>query len=193
MKKLSFLLGAALSVVTLVGCGIIRNMGGLGGHSYSFSSLPNTVEQMEALPEARLTDPYAVAALTVAALARYESSPSDCFAMLNFLKGPEPLSSLEKQQIRERLGGKTYKARSFFAGATPDNNYTPTQPYKVVVTDNSYSYQSEGWATLYLKSGGADSPRPVKLRKKPSTGQWFLNDIQFLADIRLPAAEDKWR
>ena len=128
-----------------------------------------------------------------AALARYESSPSDCFAMLNFLKGPEPLSSLEKQQIRERLGGKTYKPRSFFVGATPDNNYTPSQPYKIVVTDNSYSYQSEGWATLYLKSGGADSPRPVKLRKKPSTGQWFLNDIQFLSDIRIPAAEDKWR
>ena len=43
------------------------------------------------------------------------------------------------------------------------------------------------------QSGGADDPRPVRLRKKPSTGQWFLVDIQYLSDIRVPAAEDKWR
>lgn len=24
------------------------------------------------------------------------------------------------------------------------------------------------------------------------TGQWFLNDIQCLADIRVPVSEDKW-
>ena len=33
---------------------------------------------------------------------------------------------------------------------------------------------------------------PIKLRKKPSTGQWFLNDIQCLADIRVPVEEDPW-
>ena len=32
----------------------------------------------------------------------------------------------------------------------------------------------------------------IKLRKKPSTGQWFLNDIQCLSDIRVPASEDPW-
>ena len=43
-----------------------------------------------------------------------------------------------------------------------------------------------------MTSGGADNPRPIKLRKKPSTGQWFLNDIQCLSDIRVPVAEDPW-
>ena len=52
---------------------------------------------------------------------------------------------------------------------------------------------TEGWAVLYVKSGGGDNERGIKLRQKPSTGQWFLNDIQCLSDVRLPAAEDKWR
>lgn len=43
-----------------------------------------------------------------------------------------------------------------------------------------------------LKSG-ADSPRPIKLRKKPSSGQWFLIGVPpCLADIRIPKSEDKW-
>ena len=81
----------------------------------------------------------------------------------------------------------------FFAGATPENNYTPTTPWTVRVHANPYSFQNEGWAILYLKSGGGDNERGIKLRQKPSTGQWFLNDIQCLSDIRLPASENKWR
>ena len=163
-----------------------------GTKTYTFPALPQTVEEMKALPEAALTDCYAVAALTVVSLLRYETDPDACFAMLGFLKGPEPLSNLAKQNIQDRLAGKTYKPRSFFAGATPQNNYTPTAPYTIHVASNSYSFDNEGWATLWLKSGGGDNERPVKLRKKPSTGQWFLNEIQYLSDIRLPVAEDKW-
>ncbi len=55
-----------------------------------------------------------------------------------------------------------------------------------------YSFDTENWATMYVKSAGADAPRSIKLRKKPSTGQWFLNEIQCLSDIRVPAAEDPW-
>ena len=164
-----------------------------GTKTFSFASIPQTVEQLKALPEAALTDCHAVAALSVVALLRYETDPEACHAMLDFLKGPEPLSNMEKSQIQDRMAGKGYKPRSFFVGATPDNNYTPTAPYTIRVMANPHSFDNEGWATLWLKSGGGDNERPVKLRKKPSTGQWFLNDIQYLSDIRLPAAEDKWK
>ena len=164
----------------------------IGTKTFSFASVPQTLEELKALPEAALTDCHAVAALSAVALLRYETDPEACYAMLNFLKGPEPLSNLEKAQIRERMDGKVYKARSFFVGATPENNYTPSTPYKIHVLANAYSFDNEGWATLWLKSGGGDNERPVKLRKKPSTGQWFINDIQYLGDIRLPVAEDKW-
>ena len=83
--------------------------------------------------------------------------------------------------------------RSFFEGATPDNDYTPVRPWRVKVSSNPYSFENEGWAVLYLHSGGADNPRPVRLRKKPSTGQWFVVEIQYLGDIRVPASQDKWR
>ena len=65
-------------------------------------------------------------------------------------------------------------------------------PYKITVSENPYSYPEENWATLWLKSSGADSMREVKLRCKPSTGQWFMVDQMLLADIRVPAASDPW-
>jgi len=101
-------------------------------------------------------------------------------------------SQSEKQFLQDRLRGKGYKPRSFFAGATPENAYSPTMPYSITVSENPYSFYNENWATLYVTSGGADTPRQIKLRKKPSTGQWFLNEIQCLADIRVPKEEDPW-
>lgn len=160
--------------------------------TFTFSALPQNVAQLQALPEASLNSAFKTTALTILALCRYENSPEDAFAMLDFLKGPENLSGYEKQFIRERLQGKAYIPRSYLAGATPQNGYQPSMPYTVTVIENPYSFDNENWATLSVASGGADNPRNIKLRKKPSTGQWFLNDIQCLSEIRLPTSEDKW-
>ncbi len=159
---------------------------------FVFDAIPETADELKQLTEASLDSAFKTVALTMLALCRYEQSPEDSLAMLNFLKGPAEVSGYEKQFIRERLNGKGYKAFSFFEGATTENGYTPTSPYTITVIENPYSFDEENWATLYVKSGGADSPRPVKLRKKPSTGQWFLNDIQCLADIKTPAEADPW-
>lgn len=162
--------------------------------TFTFQSLPLDVDDLKALPEAALTDVYATAALSVLALTRFETDREACFRMLDFLKGPDPMSHMEKSAISDRfMDGKYYKVRAFFEGATPANSYTPAQPYRIKVMSNPYSFQNQGWAALYLKSGGADDPRPVRLRLKPSTGQWFLVEIQYLGDIRIPAAEDKWK
>ena len=161
--------------------------------TYTFESLPQTVEDLKALPEAALTDVYAVAALSLLALTRFETDKNASIEMLNFLKGPDPLTPMALQQISDRfMDGKFYKVNSFFEGATPANNYTPSKPYKIKVSSTPYSFDNENWATLYLHSGGADNPRPVKLRKKPSTGQWFIVEIQYLGDVRTPVAADKW-
>ena len=195
MSKLVLFLLAAVLLVT--SCGIISskvsNAASSPERTYTFKSLPQNVEELKALPEADMKDPYAVAALTVVALMRYETSLEDCYAMLNYLKGPEDLSLYEKQFLRDRFAGnKYYKVRSFFAGTSPQNDYTPSKPYKIKVKSNSYSFPSEDWATLWLTSSGADNARSVKLRQKKSTAQWFLNEIQFLGDIREPASADPW-
>ena len=59
--------------------------------TFTFNSLPHNVQELQALPEASLTDVYATAALSLLALANYETDKAACFEMLNFLKGPEPL------------------------------------------------------------------------------------------------------
>lgn len=172
----------------------VQNIGKGKNHkeTFTFPSLPANVEELKTLPEASLDSAFKTTALTVLALCAYEKNPDAALEMLNFLKGPETVSTYEKQFIRERLAGKGYKGRSYLTGATPQNSYQPTVPYQVVVSENPYSFDNENWATLYVTSGGADDPRPIKLRKKPSTGQWFLNDIQCLSDIRVPVAEDPW-
>ena len=160
--------------------------------SFSFASLPTSVAELQALPEASLDTAFKTTALCIAALCNWEKDTNATWEMLDFLKGPETVNEREKQFIKDRLSGKQYKTLSFFKGATPDNGYTPTSPYTITVSENPYSFDEENWATLYVTSGGADAPRPVKLRRKPSTNQWFINDIQCLADIRIPTEQDPW-
>lgn len=164
----------------------------MNGVTFSFDSIPHSAEALKALPEAALSTPFQTTALALLALCGFEEHKEESFAMLDFLKGPESVSVFEKQFLTERLAGKGYKPYSFFHGATPENGYTPTAPYTITVYENPYSFDNENWATLWVQSGGADSPRSVKLRKKPSTGEWFLNEIQCLSDIRLPVADDPW-
>ncbi len=163
-----------------------------------FDELPSTAEQLKALPYADLKDPYAVAAMCVCALNVFPTSKEESIAMMNVLKGPEPVSQFEIQFIRDRFAeGKEYKARSYFVGATPDNGYEPNKPYTVCVSENPYSRDEwdKGYLTVFLQSGGADSKRPLTLRTKKSTGEWFVSSDSYrglLADIRIPKAEDPW-
>ncbi|MBP5696824.1 MAG: hypothetical protein J6X11_09325 [Treponema sp.] len=156
----------------------------------TFNALPQNCAELEALPQAKLTDPFEVSALVVAVLCRYEESPDDCIAMLNLLKGPQPLSNYEKQFLKDRLVGKYYVPRSYFNGTSPQNNYEPTKPYSVTISENAHSHDQEGYIMLWITSSGADSQRSVKLRKKGD--QWFLWENYLMPDIRKPAAEDPW-
>ena len=158
-----------------------------------FQALPQTLEELKALPQSALRTPEDTAALTVAALCVYPKDPAACYAMLDYLRGPRPLSPMEKQFIRDRfMDGKDYIPRSYFLGAVPENDYTPAQPYTVAVTDSASPIAEAGYKKLDLRSGGADSPRSVLLRTKPSTGQWFLWEQTLLAGIRPPVSQDEW-
>jgi hypothetical protein len=157
-----------------------------------FKTLPETVEAFKALPEYGFKSPFQVAALFVAAVCAYPKSPDACYAMVDALRGPQPMNQREKDFIRDRMRSKAdYIGHAYFSGATPANNYQPNTPYTVVVEENAHSYDAEGYVTVYLKTAGADSPRPVQLRKKGE--EWFLWEHSGpLADIRTPAAKDPW-
>ena len=156
----------------------------------TFAALPESVDEMRQLPQASLDSPFKTAALTVCALCAYAAEPSIGTAMLNFLKGPQPLSPADIQFLQDRFRGQQYLPFSYFAGATPENNYTPSEPFTVTVESNPYSYSNPDRAVLYIKSGGGDSPRPVTLRKKGD--QWFLWEQSLMVGIRQPKSQDPW-
>ena len=144
-----------------------------------------TLEEFKALPQAAMSTPFDTAAMTVLALCFYPQDRNLCFDMLNFLKGPESLSEYEKTFINDRFRDSDYVPRSYFKGATPQNDYLPSEPLTITVSDNPYSYQDEVYATMHIRSGGADSPRQVKVRKAKD-GKWYLWEQFVLVGIRPP-------
>ena len=158
-----------------------------------FEKLPQNAEEMKAMANFDQKDEYAVAAFTVAALLRFVSDQEDGKAMLSVLKGPEAVSNLELQMMQERLSDSDYLIRSYFKGAEPANDYKPKDPRTVEMVEYTNSRDIENYLYLYVVSGGADNPRQIQLRKKPSTGEWFIWVLQgLLMDIRIPVSEDKW-
>ncbi|MBR7071740.1 MAG: hypothetical protein IKI29_06240 [Clostridia bacterium] len=159
--------------------------------TFTFDSLPKTLDEMKNLPEASLDNPFKTAALTVCALSVFPENKEAAKEMLNFLKGPQPLTPREEQFLADRfMDGKKYIPFSYFEGASPANDYTPSIPYKITIFTNPYSYQDENYAMLHINSSGADSERQVKLRKKGD--QWFLWEQFLLSDIRKSKSDDPW-
>lgn len=167
------------------------NTGGNKSETFTFQSLPESLDELKELPEAALDTPFKTAALTLCALCAYSKDEEVGKEMLNWLKGPQPLSNAEIQFLKERITGRTHVPFSYFAGAKPENDYTPDEPFMLTISDNPYSYQDKNYAVMHLKSGGADSPRQIKLRKKGN--QWFLWEQFVLVDIRTPKSDDPWQ
>ena len=164
--------------------------------SFVFESLPADLTGLKTRPEADLKDPFGVLALFVAALCVYPKDRDAALEMIDYLKGPRPLSNLDKQFLKDRfMDGKDYLGPSYFAGAIPANDYTPAQPWTITVEAQAHSRDQleEGYLKLFVTSGGADSPRAVTLRTKPSTGEWFIWEFSsVVSGIRAPLAKDDW-
>lgn len=160
--------------------------------TFTFEKLPESLSEFQKIPQASLDSPYGTAALTVVALCVYAADKSVGIELLNYLKGPRPLSNHEISFIDDRLrDGKTYVPFSYFKGAKPENSYTPDKPYSITVESNPYSDANEGYKKLLIRSGGADTPREIQLRMK-GDGRWFLWEQFLLPDIRIPKSADPW-
>ena len=155
------------------------NVSGNQTVTFTFQALPESLAQMQALPEASLDTPFKTAALTVCALCAYGADKNIGLEMLNWLRGPRPLNGQEISFLNDRFrDGKSYIPFSYFAGAAPDNS-------------NHTSNTEEGYCKLFIPCGGADSPRPITLRRKGS-GQWFLWEQYLMTGIQMPKSADPW-
>lgn len=159
-----------------------------------FEKLPANLEEMKQLEYASLSKPEYAVVLFLAAMKAYVTDKEAAYEMIQFLQGPRELTNMDKQFLKDRMIDKSdYIVESYFKGATVENNYTPTLPYTVTVKENPYSHSVEGYAKLFLKSAGGDTERPVTVRLKPSTGQWFLwEQSSVLMGIRIPVSKDPW-
>lgn len=160
--------------------------------TFTLAALPESLAQLQALPEASLDSPFKTAMLSLCALCAYAANKQIGIEMLNWLRGPRPLTNSDIAFLDDRFrDGKTYVPFSYFAGATPDNDYRPNQPFTATIETNPYSAANEGYMKLFIRSGGADNPREIVLRMK-GDGRWFLWDQFLLLSIRDPKSADPW-
>lgn len=162
----------------------------------TFDKLFERVEDMAAIDR---TSPFNVAACAVNVMTSYNpASPDAFYEMMQYLMGDvQPMSPLFKQQLRDRMTSEDkYKfiGQSYFMGSSPANNYQPLTPLQVQVDENPYSYQEEGFARLFLRSSGADSERPLTMRRLKD-GNWLIwsdSVMGLMAGIRIPEDQNPW-
>lgn len=155
--------------------------------------IPESLPEFEALAAGQRT-PEKISALFLCALSLFDRNMADGVSAMNLLRGPKPMTPYDAQFLCDRLRGKAYLPLAYFEGATPQNGYKPNAPYVLNVLSDPRPQDIEpGYLRVFLKTAGADSPRPMKLRQKASTGEWFLWEYSsILSGIRIPAAEDPW-
>ncbi len=156
-----------------------------------FDTIPSTLDEFKALPYASLSEPEYGSALFVIAMMNYRDNKETALSMLEYLKGPSGVSEFERQFLSDRLNGKDYVVRSFFAGTSPDNDYTPSMPYTISLARRDDTAAS-GRISVFMRSSGADSARYIRMRLKPSANQWFIEEQFILSDIRIPKSQDEW-
>lgn len=161
--------------------------------TFTFAALPESLDELQALPEAAMDTPFQTAALTVCALCAYAADKEIGKEMLNYLLGPRPLNNVQISFLNDRFSDNRYVPFSYFKGAVPSNDYTPDVPFTVTVESGAYSDANagEGYKKLFIRSGGADSPREIVLRMR-GDGKWFLWEQFLLVGIRKAKSDDPW-
>lgn len=160
------------------------------GGVFTFDTLPSSAQEIR--EKTNFSNPKHTAAMFIVALKKYVENPEVGIEMINVLKGPQPLGNHDKSFLKDRFYDKKYLPDSYFRGATPENNYTPSQPYTLEFFDDKLPQNDENHIRVFIRSGGADSLHYVLLRRKQN--EWFVWEYPgIVMSIRTPAAADPWK
>ena len=133
----------------------------------TIQSIPASLQEFETLA-AGGRQPERICALFLCALALFDKDRDAGTAAMNLLRGPRPMTPYDAQFLRDRLRGKAYLPLAYFEGATPENGYQPRVPYRLnVLADPRPQDIEPGYLRVFLKTAGADSPRPINRRVVP--------------------------
>ncbi len=166
------------------------------------SQFPQTIDEFVALRDRIAQTPEGGAATLVVALIAYagdETLGRACLTVAvdrgSLQEGPKGYKGWQlPDNVLKRVGlqikGKEYLPRSYIRGAAPANGYAlPAPPYVIECSDNPYSGDREaGPYKVFVACSGADSPRPVTL-KRNDKGFWKASEwSSLIVGIRPPAA-----
>jgi hypothetical protein len=145
-----------------------------------FPVLPATLAELVTSPYNDLRTPINTAALFIVALNTYSQNREESIAMINYLRGANPMSADDVRFLDESLAknnAENHLAQSYLEGATAQNGYTPSQPNTVVTIDNPYTYLATNsgakeYANLLIQCGETEKSRSITMRNVG--GLWYL-------------------
>ncbi len=149
--------------------------------------LPTTVEEFIEVRNQLANTPQGGAAVFIMALKIQSENPSigeKCLIIAadrarlmtgNVYKDFQ-LDTFGMRRIKEQLKYSPYIPNSYFVGATSENGYNFNVPTEMNCSINAHSgNESEGVLKIFVKSSGADSPRPIVM-KRNNRGIWKANE-----------------
>lgn len=88
--------------------------------------------------------------------------------------------------FRDKLANKPYIFSSYIKGTKVDDAYsTEGKPQEIEITKTQE--QPDGRFKLFVKTSGADTPRPITLIKEKSTGLWLIEEFSSIfVDVLKP-------
>jgi hypothetical protein len=166
--------------------------------------VPPTLEAYVAMRNEVATTPEGGAALFVAAMETYVRDPDLGMRFFTAILvndgsllrddpdgygGKAPGNS--STYLIRRLDDAPWITRSYWLGTSPGNGYTPPAgPLVLRASRNRFSEISDDEVKIFVACSGADSPRPIRL-KRNNRGVWKVAEFSSLVvGIRPPEEEE---
>lgn len=149
--------------------------------SFKIDAIPESVEGFLALRDTLADTPQGGAAVFVVAMYVYSVDVELGVPLLtialdsgDLTDGPRGYKDKEPtkrvlRSMQERILDRPYLAASYFQGTSAENGYAlPVPPLEIKVLEQD---MDKGSGKVFVHCTGADSPRPIQL-KKNSRGYW---------------------
>ncbi len=168
----------------------------------TISSMPSTIEEFVTLRDQISTTPEGGASLFLLALKIFtenENLGKQCLVVTadrNALQEGDDykgfkIRNSDMSLIKSQLSKNNKIPNSYIQGATPENNYAVNPPFVYSFSTNKYSgNEAEGQIKLFVKSYGADSDRPITV-KRNNRGIWKASNwSSVIVGIKKPQIDD---
>jgi len=166
------------------------------------SKIPSSVEEFIALRDKIGKTPEGGATVFIVALKLYAENPELGLPCLTIAINRQRLSkgkggykgyvpAQTDLSLIKRIKEKPYLANSYFQNTSPKNGYALPKALQIKAVSNPYSGNKDaGDFKIYIACSGADSDRPIRL-KRNNRGIWKAHEFSsLLLGIRPPEVQE---